>query len=380
MAGMDTVVERSGGRAVLRLRGDVVVWTAGEAYLCLQELARERGIDQVVLDLQEAGRLDSSGVAAVSLGRQLLADAGKTLELVHLSDRHRAAFALLTGEAAPQAALPVVPAHPQPARFERTGQLLIASGSAAVELARMLFELTREAVAVALGRRRMPAGALTEQASQMGASAFLVVGLLSFLLGITLAFQAAFQLSRFGASVYVADLVSFAMVREFGPLITAIILTGRSGAAIAAELGTMRVREEVDALRAMGVSPVRYLVLPRLLALLLVEPALSLMSMFIGVAGGMLMAAASLHLAPLVFWNRLRELLVFGDFVLGLGKSFSFAAIIGIIACFTGLRARGGAQSVGTATTRTVVASIFTIIVVDAGFAMFSNGPQVGGG
>ena len=377
---MDTVVERSGGRAVLSLRGDVVVWSAGEVYRCLEKLARERGIDQVSLDLAQAGRLDSSGVAAVSLGRRLLADAGKTLELVHLSDRHRAAFALLTGEAAPAPARPEEQFRPPPRRFERTGEGVVAVGATVVELGRLLLELGREALAVALRRRRMPAGALTEQAAQMGASAFLVVGLLSFLLGITLAFQAAFQLSRFGASVFVADLVGLAMVREFGPMMTAIILTGRSGASIAAELGTMRVREEVDALRAMGVSPIRYLVLPRLLALLLVEPALSLMAMFIGVAGGMLMAAATLHLEPVVFWNRLRQLLVFSDFVLGLVKSTVFAAMIGVIACFTGLRARGGAQSVGVATTRTVVASIFAIIVVDAGFAMFSNGPHVGGG
>ncbi|HEY5949122.1 MAG TPA: ABC transporter permease, partial [Kofleriaceae bacterium] len=199
--------------------------------------------------------------------------------------------------------------------------------------------------------------------------AVFIVGLLSFLLGMTVAFQGAVQLQKFGAGVFVADMVGWSMVREFAPLITAIVLTGRTGAAIAAELGTMRVGAEIDALATMGVSPIRFLVVPRMAALTFVQPALTLMAMFIGIAGGFVVAAMVVDMSPLTFWSHITERVTIGDFAQGLGKSFVFAQIIGLTACHLGLRASGDANSVGRATTRTVVISIFMIVVVDAVFA-----------
>jgi phospholipid/cholesterol/gamma-HCH transport system permease protein len=159
------------------------------------------------------------------------------------------------------------------------------------------------------------------------------------------------------------------MVREFGPMMTAIVLTGRTGAAIAAELGTMRVGSEIDALTAMGVSPVRFLVVPRIAALTFVEPALTLMSSFIGIAGGTLVAALLLQMGPATFWGRVVGRCGLWDFAQGIGKSFVFAWIIGFAGAHLGMRASGDASSVGNATTRAVVVSIFFIIVVDAVFA-----------
>jgi phospholipid/cholesterol/gamma-HCH transport system permease protein len=157
------------------------------------------------------------------------------------------------------------------------------------------------------------------------------------------------------------------------PLMTAVIITGRTGAAIAAELGTMQVRSEIDALATMGINPVRFLIVPRILAITVIGPALTLIGIFIGILGGMLVAAVTLDLPAVAFWARIVERVTLLDFVHGLGKSLVFAWIIGLAGSHLGMRARGDASSVGAATTRTVVASVFCIILVDAVFATIST-------
>ena len=351
-------VERSSGTAVIRLDGDVVVDTTAPLYRRLRSLCRRRDVRSVVIDFAGAGRLDSAGVATVSLGSRMMARAGKAFDLVHLGDNHQAAFELISPPPAQAAGEEEAP----PGLMERVGGRILVAFDRAADVVDLVVDSGREAV-LALGR----------QASEMGAGALPIVGLLSLLLGMTLAFQASVQLEQFGADVYVADLIGLAVVREFGPLITAIILTGRTGAAIAAELGTMRVREEVDALRAMGIGPIRFLVVPRLAALTLVQPALTLLSMFIGALGGMIIAVTLMDLAPSLFWERLVHRLDMGHFGHGLGKSLVFAWIIGLVGCYRGLRARGSAASVGQATTRTVVTSVFLIILVDSLFAVVST-------
>ncbi|HEU5057577.1 MAG TPA: ABC transporter permease [Kofleriaceae bacterium] len=364
-------IERAaGGKAIVRLEGDVVMDTAARLHRRLRALCRRRDVRSVVIDFAGAGRLDSAGVATVSLGSRMLARAGKAFDLVHLGDHHQAAFELIP---------PLEPAAPPAEQeapaglFERIGGAVAAGAGRLVDVVDLVADSLREAALVLARRRRLPAGALLGHAAEMGAGALPIVGLLSLLLGMTLAFQASVQLEQFGASVYVADLVGLAMVREFGPLITAIILTGRTGAAIAAELGTMRVREEVDALRAMGIGPIRFLVVPRLAALTAVQPALTLLSMFIGAVGGMIIAVALMDLTPTIFWERLVHRVDLGDFGHGLGKSLVFAWIIGLVGCYRGLRTSGGPASVGHATTRTVVTSIFLVIVVDSLFAIAST-------
>ena len=203
-----------------------------------------------------------------------------------------------------------------------------------------------------------------------GLSAMPIVGLLSLLMGVVIAFQGADQLSRYGANVYVVDLVGLSMLREFAPLVTAIIVAGRSGAAFAAQLGTMVVTEEVDALRTLGISPVQLLVLPRLLALLVVMPLLTMFADVLGVAGGMLMARARLNVDYAVFIDRLPLAVDPGTLAVGIGKAPIFAAIIAIVGCVQGLRTRGGADAVGMQTTRAVVQSIFLVIVADALFSV----------
>jgi phospholipid/cholesterol/gamma-HCH transport system permease protein len=203
-----------------------------------------------------------------------------------------------------------------------------------------------------------------------GADAVPIVLLINFLTGFVMAFQAATQLARFGANIFVADLVGLAMVRELGPLMTAIIVCGRSGAAFAAELGTMKVSEEVDALRTMGLLPLRYLVLPRVLGLMLVAPVLTLLADAIGIGGGILVASASLDVTPAAFIAELRQAMVPWDIISGLIKSVFFSGTLGIIACQQGLATAGGAEGVGRQTTSAVVISLFSLILLDALFTI----------
>ena len=356
--------EPAGATLVVRLDGDLVIATARDLHHRLRVAARRRDARLVVLDFAAAGRFDSAGVAAIALGQRQLARAGKRVELRHLGDHHRAALALIpTTRPAPEAV-------EEPAGLlERVGEAMLHLRGRWSQLVELIAETGRQTVAVVTRRRRLPAGAFVHQAVTLGVDALFIVGLLAFLMGMTMAFQGTVQLSRFGAGVYVVDLIGLSVVRELAPMMTAIILSGRAGAAIAAELGTMRAGAEIDALQAMGVSPVRFLVLPRLAALSVTQPALTLLATFLGMAGGMVVAAISLAMSPSVFVARIVERVELSDYVHGVGKSLIFAWIIGLTGSFFGLSSPGNARAVGAATTRTVVVCVFFILLVDATFA-----------
>ena len=356
--------EPAGPALIIRLDGDLTVPHARAVHDRLRAAARRRDIRVVVLDFTDAGRFDSAGLAALALGQRRLARAGKAVELRHLGDHHKAALALV----------PKTRAMPEPVNepagfLERVGERLYHVRGRWSQLATLLTETARQTAAVLARRRRLPAGAFVHQAVTLGVDALFIVGLLSFLMGMTLAFQGSIQLQRFGAGVYVVDLIGVSEVREFAPIMTAIILSGRAGAAIAAELGTMRAGSEIDALSAMGVSPVRFLVLPRLFALTVTQPALTLLAMFLGILGGAVVAAVTLDLSVAVFVTRIIDSVELVDFAHGVGKSVIFAWIIGVTGAFFGLHSSGNAGAVGAATTRTVVVCIFLVLLVDAAFA-----------
>ncbi|MEO7095519.1 MAG: ABC transporter permease [Polyangiales bacterium] len=349
---------------VVPLAGDLVRTTVRRLHRDLRVVARRRDAKKVVLDFSAVGKIDSAGLAAISVLAKHLRRSGRTLELAKLSKHHEATLSLL-----PKAAVEEEKVEPAPGALERVGGAVIEAGDGARGLFGLIAETARQGFAVLTRRKRLPSGSLSTQIARMGVDGLFIVGLLSFLLGMTMAFQGAVQLQRFGAGPFVADMIGMTMVREIGPLMTAVILTGRTGAAIAAELGTMRVRSEIDALTAMGIEPVRFLILPRIISITLVGPALSLIGMFIGMLGGALVATLVLDLPATMFWQRMVQRVGIGDFAHGIVKSLVFAWIIGFVASHLGMRAGGDASSVGNATTRTVVASIFCIILVDALFA-----------
>ncbi len=199
----------------------------------------------------------------------------------------------------------------------------------------------------------------------IGYNAIPIVATICFFVGLIMAMQAAYQLERFGASIYVADLVGVSMTRELGPLLTAIIVAGRSGSAIAAEIGTMKVNEEIDALQTMGFNPVRFLVVPKLLALLVVLPCLVLIADLVGILGGFFLAIFNLDISFIRYFNQTAEALVMKDLITGLVKTFFFATIIAQVGSYQGLIVEGGAEGVGKSTTSSVVTSIFLIIIAD---------------
>ena len=204
----------------------------------------------------------------------------------------------------------------------------------------------------------------------VGFDALPIVGLLSFLLGVVVAYQGANQLRQYGANIFVADLVGLSMLREFAPLMTAIIIAGRSGSAYAAQIGTMAVTEEIDAMRTIGISPQELLVLPKVIALIIVMPLLTVFADGLGVFGGMLMARQQLDVSFVEFLDRFVKAVSPTAFMIGIGKAPVFAAIIAMVGCFQGFRTKGGADSVGRQTTRSVVQSIFLVIVADALFSV----------
>lgn len=203
-----------------------------------------------------------------------------------------------------------------------------------------------------------------------GVDALPIVGLLSFLLGIVVAYQSAEQLRRYGANIFVADLVGLSMLREFAPLITAIIIAGRSGSAYAAQIGTMAVTEEIDALRTIGIAPLELLVLPKVMALVVALPLLTVYADVFGVLGGMVMARAQLDVTFAEFLDRFVKAVSTTSYLVGIGKAPVFAFIVATVGCFQGFRTHGGADSVGRQTTHSVVQSIFLVIVADALFSI----------
>lgn len=203
-----------------------------------------------------------------------------------------------------------------------------------------------------------------------GADAVPIVVLINFLVGFVMAFQGAGQLKQFGANLFVADLVGVSMTRELGPLMTAIIVCGRSGAAFAAELGTMKVSEEIDALRTMGFGPVRYLVLPRTLAVMIVVPMLTLLADLVGIIGGLFVGIFSLDLTIGAYFTETRGAVSPWDVFSGVLKSFVFALAIALIACQQGFATSGGAEGVGRRTTSSVVFILFSLILIDAAFTV----------
>jgi phospholipid/cholesterol/gamma-HCH transport system permease protein len=208
-------------------------------------------------------------------------------------------------------------------------------------------------------------------AERAGADAVPIVLLINFLVGLVMAFQSAPQLQRFGANIFIADLIGISMTRELGPLMTAIVVCGRSGAAFAAELGSMKVNEEIDALRTMGFGPMRYLVLPRTLALMITMPMLTMLANVLGILGGLCVGVFSLDLTVMAYFIQLQKAVKLWDLYSGLIKAAAFGLAIAMIACQQGLATTGGAEGVGRRTTAAVVSTLFVLIVIDAIFTVF---------
>ncbi len=219
--------------------------------------------------------------------------------------------------------------------------------------------------------RRLRRAALVSQMEETGFKAIPIVALMGFLIGVVLAFQGATQLKQFGAEIFVVELISISVLRELGILLTAIIVAGRSGSAFTAAIGSMKVQEEIDAMRTLGLDPVEVLVIPRVVALLIMLPILGFIADIAALFGGGLMSWIDLGVSPGMFITRLKENTGIWHFAIGMIKAPFFALVIGVIACWQAMQVKGSAQSVGQRTTASVVQSIFMVIALDALFSIF---------
>ncbi len=258
---------------------------------------------------------------------------------------------------------------------ERDDSLLVHIGRAASQIfgdirAQVAFigEFTVTALICLAKPRLVRWGDMWMTAQRAGVDALVVAGMVSFLTGMIMAFQSAVPLRQFGVDIFVVNLVALALLRELGPIMTAVVLAGRSGSAFAAEIGTMKVNEEIDALVTMGLDPMRFLVVPRVLAGLLVTPVLTIYANALGVAGGILVMMTQ-GFPFMALWNQLVGAVGVSDVMTGIIKSFVFGVLVAGVGCLRGLQTGTGASAVGVSTTRAVVSGIFLIVVVDAVFA-----------
>jgi phospholipid/cholesterol/gamma-HCH transport system permease protein len=235
-----------------------------------------------------------------------------------------------------------------------------------LEYARLSLRAFAAIFAPLYGQRGWKLSALFAQMVSIGVASMPTVGLANFLLGIVLAIQGAGQFQKLGATDLVASLVAFSVLREIGPLITAVIVIGRSGSAITAELGTMKVAEEIEALNVMGIDPVKFLVVPRLLAMIIMMPVLTVLGEGVGLFAGWLISVTSLHLNPIFYVANSIAAVEQKDLFTGLLKALCFGAVVGTVGCFYGIQVEGGAEGVGKATTKSVVTSLTCMLAMDA--------------
>ncbi len=347
-------------------------WTARGVGAVAAQLDSLRGTSgqPLVADGSGVEALDTAGAWVLQqLLARLRAD-GADVRLIGLRPPFARLLDVVAQHAADAAGRAALPAPAPPTALEHIGRQAAAAWKHAVALLAFVGETAVAAAGSVVRPSRVRWRPILFNIRSAGFDALPIVGVLSFLLGIVVAYQGADQLRQYGANIFVADLVGLSMLREFAPLITAIIVAGRSGSAYAAQIGTMAVTEEIDAMRTLGIPPLELLVLPKLVALVIALPLLTVFADVCGVFGGMLMAQAQLGVGLGDFVDRFTLAVSVTAFLVGIGKAPVFAAIIVVVGCFEGFQTQGGADSVGRQTTRSVVQAIFLVIVADALFSV----------
>jgi len=364
----DLEARQHDGSLHLGATGDWTVEAATKLRTRIQSLALA-GKGDVVLDLSRLHRLDSTGA-------WLVLDIRRRAEAANAALRTE-------GTLAPHAALldriealgECVPAedpefHPLIALIERTGRAAYSAWAEAADLLYFLGVTTVAGLRSLARPARIRFVSVLSHIEHTGLDALPIVGLLSFLIGVVVAYQGSDQLARFGAEIFAVNLLGVSILREMGILLAAIVVAGRSGSAFAAQIGTMQVNQEVDAMNTLGLDPVEILVLPRILALIVAMPLLAVYSDVMGLIGGLLMAILTLDISLVQFVERLHDAVGPSTFWVGIAKAPVFGLLIGLVGCREGLKVTGSAESVGLHTTRAVVISIFLVIVSDAVFSI----------
>jgi len=350
-------------------------WTIAESPRLDRELA---GIDlggrgDISIDASGISRLDSAGAWLLLRTRRALESAGAKVSNFSLPELYWPLLETLDQERKVEHIHSRVPTGFR-GRLYRIGRAVVQAYGQTVSMLGYLGRVTVETgEAIARPKHKFRIAAMFHQVEETGINALPIVGLLAFLIGIVLAYQGADQLKRFGAEIFTINLLGVGVLREIGGLITAIIVAGRSGSAFTAQIGTMRVNEEIDAMQTMGINTVDTLVLPRIVGLVIALPFLTFYSDLMGILGGAMMCYFQLGITIPVFLRQLNEAVNVNTLMVGLIKAPVFAFVIALVGCYEGFQVERNAASVGLLTTRSVVESVFLVIVLDAAFSvMFS--------
>jgi len=323
---------------------------------------------QLVIDLSEVAALDTAGAYLLARAERHFAEGGVQVAWKGVGATRAALLERVRDVLAIE---PVPVARRRSSILEDIGETVLSVAADGRHLLDILGGTIREMGRIVLRPSTFRGRAVARQIEVTGVRAVPIILLMSFLIGGIIAQQGAFQLRFFGATVFTVDLVGILVLREIAPLLTAIMVAGRSGSAITAELGSMRMREEIDALRVMGLEPVNVLVVPRVLALIIVLPLLSFVAGLAALLGAMMTLWLYVDIMPVSFIQRLQDSVDFSTLFSGLFKAPFMALTIALIACAEGMAVRGSAESLGAHTTASVVKSIFLVIVVDGIFAIF---------
>jgi phospholipid/cholesterol/gamma-HCH transport system permease protein len=357
----DFSLATEGGRTVLRFSGNLTLARIRK----LAERIRAIDADNIAVDLSEVDRMDTVGAWLIyKLQRDHHA------EIVGASDEQRALL-----EVVHKADQPVKVRRDRTPAYARVlaqiGAATVTAGRTLVGLLGFFGGLLVSTWNVITHPRRFRVNAIVQNFEHVGVHALAIVGLMSFLVGIVIAQQGAVQLRQFGAEIYTINLIGRSAVKELGLLMTAIMVAGRSGSAFAAQIGSMKLSEEVDAMRTIGVSPMEALVIPRVFATVLLMPVLGFYASLLAIIGGGIFTWIDLGIPPVTFVTRIREVVPMTDLWQMLIKAPVFGLIISMAGCFQGLQVEGNAESLGLRTTAAVVQAIFLVIVLDAFFAVF---------
>ncbi len=363
-------VARHGDQLNVRIDGRMTLGNAEPLSTTLADVDTA-GTARAVVDLGGMKALDTAGAWILFRFLRRLEGAGVYVELVGSTEAQAALLQRMTPVVEERMSLRRPGLSPFLAMVERVGRATFAFFERAGALLSFF-----GVVVIALLRTVVRPGQLRlisvlSHVERIGLDAMPIVGLLSFLIGVVLAYQGADQLRAYGAEIFTINLLGVSVLRELGVLLTSIMVAGRSGSAFTAEIGTMKVNEEVDALETLGVDPVEVLVLPRLLAMMVALPLLAFFANMMALFGGAVMALIVLNISLAQFLNQFSEAITATMFWVGIVKAPFFAFVIAMVGCYEGLQVTGSAESVGRLTTKAVVESIFLVIVADAAFSIF---------
>ena len=353
---------------VIRFEGDITLDHLAELERKVRSLLSVMPYPELIVDGGGMTSLDSAGAALLDALPRMGAEKGKTVRFRSVPEKLQGFwdFVHLEGAEERQVAR-------KESLLERMGARVQDQIQSLADLVRLIADIAYWSVVDLFDRSNTRKGAFVDQATQIGYQALPIIALILFLVGFIVSLMSAVQLRQFGGNIFVADMLAIGLTSEMGPLMTAILVAGRSGSAIAAEIATMKSTEEWDALRSMALNPLRFVVVPKMWAMTLAMPLLTMMANLIGMLGGFVVATTYLGLAASVFVQRVIQVLLLKFIVTGLIKSVSFGWVVTITGVTKGLGFSGGAEGIGRATTSSVVTSLFMIIVVDSFWVVVFN-------